>query len=44
VRKRRHLARFTACLPRVARFLTVGAAGMMVGYLFGAGTSLEKVE
>lgn len=42
--KRRHLARFAACLPLIALFYTVGAAGEMVGYLIGAGDSLSRVE
>ncbi len=44
LRKRRHLARFAAASPLVLLFLTVGALGEMVGYLFGPGASLEKVE
>ena len=44
LRKRRNLAIFAACLPLIALFLTMGAIGEMVGYLLGAGTSLEKVE
>jgi hypothetical protein len=42
--KRRHLDRFLLAAPLVALFLTVGACGEMIGYLFGAGASLEKVE
>jgi hypothetical protein len=42
--KGRHLGRFAAALPLVALFLTVGAYGEMLGYLFGPGTSLERVE
>ncbi len=42
--KGRHLSRFFAALPLIALFLTVGAYGEMVGYLFGPGTSLERVE
>ncbi len=42
--KGRHLGRFFAALPLIALFLTVGAYGEMVGYLFGPGTSLERVE
>jgi hypothetical protein len=44
LRKRRHLGRFVLVSPLVALFLTVGACGEMIGYLFGPGTSLEKVE
>jgi hypothetical protein len=44
LRKRRHLTRFALVWPLVALFLTVGAVGEMVGYLFGPGASLEKVE
>jgi hypothetical protein len=43
-RKRRHLGRFVLVSPLVVLFLTIGAWGEMVGYLFGPGTSLEKVE
>ena len=43
-RKRRHWARFAIVSPLVALFLTVGAAGEMVGYLLGSGASLDKVE
>ncbi len=42
--KRRHLARFLLCFPLVGLFLGVGAIGEMVGYLVGAGSSLERVE
>ncbi len=42
--KRRHLGKFAASLPLVATFLTIGAVGEMVGYLFGPGRSLERVE
>ena len=44
LRKRRHLGRFVLAAPLVVLFLTVGACGEMIGYLFGAGASLEKVE
>jgi hypothetical protein len=44
VQKRRHPGRFALASPLVALFLTVGALGEMVGYLFGPGSSLEKVE
>jgi hypothetical protein len=44
LRKRRHWGRFVLAAPLVVLFLTVGACGEMVGYLFGAGASLEKVE
>jgi hypothetical protein len=43
-KKKRHFGRFAICTPLLLVFFTVGAAGEMVGYLFGAGTSLEKVE
>jgi hypothetical protein len=41
---RRHRGWFAASLPLLALFLTVGAAGEMVGYLFGPGRSLDRVE
>jgi hypothetical protein len=44
LRKRRHLGRFVLAAPLVVLFLTAGACGEMIGYLFGAGASLEKVE
>jgi hypothetical protein len=44
VRKKRHLGRFALASPLVFGFLTVGAVGEMIGYLFGPGASLEKVE
>ncbi len=42
--KRRDRARFAACLPLIALFFTVGAAGEMIGYLVGPGDSLGRVE
>jgi hypothetical protein len=42
--KKRHRGKLLACAPLIVLFLTVGAAGEMVGYLFGPGRSLEKVE
>jgi hypothetical protein len=44
LRKRRNLGWFAAASPLVALFLTVGALGEMVGYLFGPGRSLDLVE
>jgi glycosyltransferase involved in cell wall biosynthesis len=44
LQKRRYRARFALVWPLVALFLAVGALGEMVGYLFGPGASLEKVE
>jgi hypothetical protein len=44
ISKRRHLGRFFVALPLVVLFLTVGAVGEMIGYLFGPGSSLDKVE
>ncbi|HEV3168320.1 MAG TPA: glycosyltransferase [Isosphaeraceae bacterium] len=44
LRKRRHPGWFVASLPLLGVFFTVGAAGEMVGYLFGPGASLEHVE
>jgi hypothetical protein len=42
--KRRHVGRFLAVSPLVVLFLTVGAIGEMIGYLFGPGASLDYVE
>jgi hypothetical protein len=42
--KGRHLRQFAAAMPLVALFLTVGAYGEMLGYLFGPGSSLGRVE
>lgn len=44
LKKRRDLARFVACLPLIALFFSVGAAGEMLGYLVGPGRSLDLVE
>ena len=44
LKKGRHLGRFLLTWPLVVLFLTVGAVGEMMGYLFGAGASLDKVE
>jgi glycosyltransferase involved in cell wall biosynthesis len=44
LRKKRHLGKFALAWPLVALFLTVGAFGEMIGYLFGPGASLDKVE
>ena len=44
LRKRRHVGRFLAVSPLVGLFLTVGAVGESVGYLFGPGRSLDRVE
>jgi hypothetical protein len=43
-RKRRHLGTFVACCPLIALFFSAGAAGEMIGYLAGAGRSLQRVE
>jgi hypothetical protein len=42
--KRRHVGRFAASIPLIAVFFTVGAFGEMLGYLFGPGSSLARVE
>lgn len=42
--KKRNLGKFVSVSPLVVLFMTVGACGEMVGYLFGSGDSLEKVE
>ncbi len=42
--KGRHLPQFVASLPLIALFLVVGACGEMLGYFFGAGSSLGRVE
>ncbi len=42
--KGRHLGRFVASMPLIALFYTVGAAGESIGYFFGPGDSLSRVE
>ncbi len=42
--KRRHVGRFLAAVPLIALFFAVGAVGEMLGYLFGPGKSLARVE
>ncbi len=42
--KGRDLGQFAACLPLIALFYAVGAAGEMLGYLIGPGDSLARVE
>jgi len=44
LKKRRHLGWFLVTSPLVGLFFSVGAFGEMIGYLFGPGLSLEKVE
>ncbi len=44
LRKRRFGREFIAAAPIVGIFLTAGAVGEMIGYLFGPGDSLERVE
>ncbi len=44
IAKKRHLARFLLVSPLVGLFMTVGSVGEMVGYLFGSGQSLDRVE
>ncbi len=42
--KGRHLKEFAAAMPLIALFLAIGAYGEMLGYLFGPGSSLGRVE
>lgn len=42
--KGRDVGQFAACLPLIALFYAVGAAGEMLGYLIGPGDSLARVE
>ena len=42
--KKRDRGRFIACLPLIFLFFTVGAIGESIGYAFGSGSSLERVE
>lgn len=44
VAKRRHARRLIACTPLLALLFATGAVGEMIGYLFGSGASLERVE
>jgi hypothetical protein len=44
LQKGRHRALFVVCSPLLMSFFLVGAIGEMAGYLFGPGSSLEKVE
>ncbi len=44
LKKKRNLGQFAVCLPLIALFLTIGAAGEMIGYLAGPGRSLDRVE
>jgi hypothetical protein len=44
IRKQRFGREFLAAAPVVGVFLMVGALGEMMGYLFGLGDSLERVE
>ncbi len=43
-RKRRLVGRYFICTPLIAFYLCSGAFGEMMGYLFGGGNSLARVE
>ncbi|MBI5653286.1 MAG: glycosyltransferase [Chloroflexi bacterium] len=43
-RKKRFVARYMICAPLIAIYVTAGAIGEMLGYFFGGGNSLEKIE
>jgi len=43
-RKKRFVARYLICAPLIAIYVTAGAFGEMLGYFFGGGNSLEKIE
>lgn len=42
--KRRLVGKYLLCTPLISIYLTAGAFGEMIGYFFGGGTSLERVE
>ena len=42
--KKRELGWFLVCLPLIFLFFSVGAIGESLGYAFGSGSSLERVE
>lgn len=42
--KRRMVGKYFVCTPLIAFYLCSGAVGEMVGYLFGGGNSLARVE
>jgi hypothetical protein len=44
IERRRLVARYLACLPLIATYITVGAFGEMAGYCFGSGDTLRRVE
>jgi hypothetical protein len=44
VSKRRHLGHLVASLPLLAIFVTSRGVGEIVGYWFGAGNALSKVQ
>ena len=44
VKKQRMVGRYILCSPLMAFYLCAGAFGEMIGYFFGGGTSLGRVE
>ena len=44
VRKRRLVGRYLGCVPLIGVYVTAGAVGEIIGYLFGGGHSLEHVQ
>ena len=44
IRKRRLVGRYLVCLPLITLYVSVGAVGEIIGYLFGGANSLEQIE
>jgi hypothetical protein len=44
IRRRRLVGRYLVCLPLITLYVSVGAVGEIIGYLFGGANSLEQIE